>query len=366
MDFSYLAIVIGVGFLLLIFLILWKGRTRTAEDQALSLLQQQLDSLRDQVGKSLTELSTALSRQLQEVTGQVGKRLDKSTEVLANVSRQMGALSQATERVYEVGRNISTLEQILRAPKFRGGLGELLLGELLSQILPKRYYQEQYSFKSGDKVDAVIFIGQGMVPVDSKFPLENFRRIVECSTEGEGKKAKKAFLQDVKRHIDDISAKYILPDEGTYEFALMYIPAENVYYETIIKGEGEGEGVFSYALKQKVFPASPNTFYAYLQTIVLGLKGLKIEKGAKEILEHLARLQGDFSRFRKEFDILGGHIANSKNKYEEAGRKLNQLEDRLATRLSGIETAGALPEETPSLPGIEEEGEEKSLLDQQE
>lgn len=355
LGFSYLvAIAIGGAVFISLLIIFLRGR-KGEEYQALSLLQQQLDSLREQMGKSLTELSTTVSRELKEITGQVGNRLDESTKVLADVSRRMGALTEATEKIYDVGKNISTLEKMLRAPKFRGGLGEFLLGELLSQILPRDYYKEQYTFKNGEKVDAVVFIGKGMVPIDSKFPMENFRRIIESTTDEEKKEARKAFLRDVKRHIDAISSKYILPDEGTYEFALMYIPAENVYYETIIKDEGKGEGVFSYALKRKVIPVSPNTFYAYLQTIVLGLKGLEIEKKSKEILTHLARLRGELSRFREEFDVLGRHLANSKNKYDEAARRLTRIEDKFTTGLTGIETAGALPEETPLLPGIEEE-----------
>jgi DNA recombination protein RmuC len=146
--------------------------------------------------------------------------------------------------------------------------------------------------------------------------------------DAERKALRKRFITDVKKHVDAIAQKYILPDEGTYEFALMYIPAENVYYETVLKDE-EGEGLYPYALQKRVIPVSPNSFYAYLQVIIHGLKGLHIEERAREIMDHLARLQGDEAKFRQDFETLGTHIENARKKYEEADRKLARLEDKL-------------------------------------
>jgi DNA recombination protein RmuC len=181
-------------------------------------------------------------------------------------------------------------------------------------------------------VDAVIKLGGSLVPVDSKFPLENFKRILEAPTEEEKGKARKQFIADVKRHIDAIANKYILPDEGTYDFALMYIPAENVYYETIIKDDSAGDKNLSqYALSKRVIPVSPNSFYAYLQAIVLGLKGMKIEERAKEIIQYLSRLQGDFSRFRDEFNLLGKHLGHAQSSFQNAERRLDQFGQKLLT-----------------------------------
>ncbi|TAJ77278.1 DNA recombination protein RmuC, partial [bacterium] len=227
--------------------------------------------------------------------------------------------------------DIASLQEILRAPKLRGGLGEYFLADLLGQILPPDHFSMQFAFRSGEKVDAVVKIGGSLVPVDSKFPLENFKRMLDAVAEDEKGKARKQFASDVKKHIDVIAAKYILPDEGTYDFALMYIPAENVYYETIIKDDAGGgdKSLSHYALSKKVIPVSPNSFYAYLQAIVLGLKGMKIEERAKEIIQYLSRLEGDFSRFKEEFNLVGKHLGHAQSSYQGAEKRLDQFGQKL-------------------------------------
>jgi len=255
----------------------------------------------------------------------------QTTESFGHIQSSLGRLTEASRHMEEVGKNIAGLSDILRAPKFRGGIGELLLGDLLSQILSPEHYKLQYSFSSGERVDAVIVLKVGMVPVDAKFPLESFQRMI-ASSEGEiQRKHRREFTRAVKGHIDGIAQKYILPDEGTFDFALMYIPAENIYYETIIKDEGLGEerSLLSYALEKRVIPASPNSFYAYLQAIALGLKGLQIEKKAQEIMQYLARIEGDFDRFKDEYSTLGGHIERARKKYDDASKSLDRFEDKL-------------------------------------
>jgi DNA recombination protein RmuC len=257
------------------------------------------------------------------------------------VSERLGELSKTSEQIHEVGKNISTLQEILRPPKLRGGIGEQFLGELLSQILPSEFFTLQYTFSSGERVDAVVKLGERLVPIDSKFPLDNFKRIIECKTEEERKVYQKTFYRDVKKHIDDIASKYILPQEGTYDFALLYIPAENVYYETITKDEafGEDKGIFNYALRKKVVPVSPNSFYAYLQVIVFGLRGLKIEKDAQRILDSLAGLDKELEGFQGDFQLTGKHITNAMSKFEDARRRM----DRFYLKLDQIERQPSLP-----------------------
>jgi DNA recombination protein RmuC len=201
-------------------------------------------------------------------------------------------------------------------------------------------------------VDAVIRLGGKLVPVDSKFPLENFRKMVEVKAEEERRPLRKRFITDVKKHIDAIASKYILPDEGTYDFALMYIPAENVYYECIIKEDETREEapLTEYSLKRRVIPVSPGCFYAYLQAILLGLKGFQIEENARLIMQNLARLQGDFQRFVGDFEVMGKHLMNAKGKYDESEKRLERFQDKLASIAedkSPIRLEVAAPAELP-------------------
>ena len=284
--------------------------------------------------KRLKEQGDALSKA-------VGERIDGTIKVFGELQKGMGELTEKTKVIEEAGKNILTLQEILQAPKPRGGLGELLLERLLADTLPRKFYDLQHKFRSGEAVDAVVRIGGNLVPIDAKFPLEDFERIVAAESEKEKENLRKDFTRVVKKHIDNVT-KYILPDENTFDFALMYVPAENVYYEAILQSE-----ICSYCLQKKVFLVSPNSFYAYLQAIVLGLKGLRIERDTQEILGRLQRLQADFNAFQQDYDTLGGHIYKAAKKYEEASAKLTRLGGRL--ELAGGVSAEKLPEASTSV-----------------
>ena len=318
------------------------------EDQSLLLMQQQIDQLRVQLSQALNNHTQLVQQQLGQVLGNVnerlkengeilertqqnlGERLDNAARVVGSVQKSLGGLEEANRKIYEVGKDIASLQEILRAPKLRGALGEFFLEDLLAQILPTHHFAIQHAFKSGERVDAVIKLGGSLVPVDSKFPLENFKRMLEAANDDERARTKRQFIGDVKKHVDAIADKYILPDEGTYDFALMYIPAENVYYETIIKdGSEEERNLSQYALSKRVIPVSPNSFYAYLQAIVLGLKGMKVEERAKEIIQYLSRLRGDFGKFRDDFDLLGKHLGHAQSSYQTTEKRLEQFGQRL-------------------------------------
>lgn len=301
--------------------------------QTTDVLFQSLKSTTDSVNQQLTLVANQLSsvtQQMQTNTGDVGNRLDKASNVIQAVQAKLGELSQATREIKELGQSVSKLEDMLKAPKFRGGLGELLLEDLLKQVLPGKFFEMQYTFRNGQTVDAVIHTAGGKVPVDSKFPLENFRKMIEAQTDQEKKSAARAFISDVKKHIDAIAQKYIVPDEGTFDFALMYIPAENIYYETIIKDEtlGDESSLFTYAAHKHVVPVSPNSFYAHLMVIVQGLKGLQIERSAKEIAQHLQRLVSELQKFTDIFETLGTHLNNAKNNYDKADKQLSNFTNR--------------------------------------
>ncbi len=350
----------------------WREMRATKEkDPAFLLMQQQVDALRDQVRRSLDGNVQLVNQQLSSLSGQVTGQLNS---VAARMSEQVGAgmglvqkasqhfservqevqsrlaqLEEANKRIWEVGRSIASLQEILRAPKMRGGIGEFLLGDLLAQIMPAECFSLQYTFKSGERVDAVLHLSQGLVPVDAKFPLENFQKALLAQDDGTKKNCLKLFAADVRKHVEAIANKYILPQEGTCDFALMYIPAENVYYEAFIKDEalGDGKSLREYAFLKHVVPVSPNSFYAYLHTILLGLRGMKVEESAREIIHHLAGLRGQLARFQEEFRKLGRHVEQAKGSFDSTQRQLERFSDKL----NSLETPSPLlPSEEPPEP----------------
>lgn len=295
------------------------------------LFKERFDFLREDIGGKVSKQNETifhLQRSIDHRLGENSNRLDNAAKSYAQVTNKITELQEATNKVFEVGKDISSLQEILRAPKIRGGFGEVMLENILSQILPRENYALQYKFKNGETVDAVIKLKEGLISVDSKFPLENFQKMLKTSNEQEKREFRKKFISDVKKHVDAIAEKYILPDEKTFNLALMYITAENVYYETIIKDE-EDLGLLEYFSQKRVIPVSPNSFYAYLITVAKGLQGMEIEKKAKEIMNNLERLRGEYGKFNREFLILGRHITDTKNKYEIAEKRLDRFGDRL-------------------------------------
>jgi DNA recombination protein RmuC len=314
-----------------------RGHLSQALEASAARTQTQLGQILNHVSERLKENAETM----RENQHHLGERLDGAAQLVGRMQKSLGTLEEASRRIFDVGKDISALQDIFRAPKVRGGLGEFLLEDLLRQVLPARHFTMQHRFKSGEKVDAVIRLGEGLVPVDSKFPLENFRRGLQAAGgEEERFKAQRQFAADVKKHIDAIALKYILPDEQTFDFALMYIPAEAVYYETIVKQDGSGEKSLSeYALSRRVIPVSPGSFYAYLQAIVVGLRGMKIEERAKEMSVCFSRLQGDLARFGEEFGLVGRHLSHAQSAYQSSERRLDQVVQKLRGALGEDENA---------------------------
>jgi DNA recombination protein RmuC len=360
LEITFLAAVAALllGLTVAVIVLLRRGAPSRAEpdNQGMTLLQQQVEALREQTARALADNTSTINQRLSDIDrkmGQsndtIGARLADANRTVANVRESLGALSQATQRVYEVGKDIASLQDILRTPKLRGIIGELFLGDLLKQVVPN-HYELQYRFKTGEAVDAVVRLAERLVPIDAKFPLEDFQRLnAETDTE-KRKPLRRKFLAVVRKHIDAIAQKYILPDEGTFDFALMYIPAENVYYETIIKSHPDDDNLTEYAISRKVIPVSPNSLYAYLQVIVLGLRGFEVEQRAEEILRHLGRLQQEFGRFHEEFDVLGTHLKNARSKYDDAVKRLDRFESKLSLE-SGLASGESEQRSPEQLPG---------------
>jgi DNA recombination protein RmuC len=322
------------------------GQASTGES-----LRQGLEEARRTLQSQLEGLVGAVNTQLAQSQKNLGEQFQGATQVFGELKGQLGHVAEMATRMEKLGREIDELQGILKAPKLRGLLGEASLEEFLRQVLPQGCYEMQYRFADGLAVDAVIRLREHIVPIDAKFPLESFQRLQATSEEGARKSARREFERSVKARIDEIASKYIRPGEGTFDFALMFVPAEAVYYEVIIRDEGTADsgGLLAYATALRVVPVSPNSFYAYLATILTGLKGMQVEARAREIQLELGRLQQELAHFGEVFRLVGKHVGDAHRKFEEAERLGGRLTDRVAA-LTGGETAAVEAGERGALP----------------
>lgn len=306
--------VIIVGFVVTLFLLRrWTSQSQPIDPTIASWLKATNDSMRG--------TSSDVTRVLQENTRQLNERLDTATKVISDVQKNLGEMS-------EVGRGIKTLQEFLQSPKLRGGLGEEILNEMIGQTFPKNSFQLQYTFKSGAKVDAVLKTDAGLLCIDSKFPMENFARMVK-GEEG----SKKEFGSDVKKHISDIAKKYILPEENTCDFALMYIPSESIYYEIANTPE-----LMNYSRTMRVYPVSPNTLYAHLQVLLLSFQGKELESKSKQVFQLLRGIQKDYTKVEESMGVLGKHLTNAHNQMGTVSMTFGQMGQKLThTQLVGEE-----------------------------
>jgi DNA recombination protein RmuC len=260
-----------------------------------------------------------LLESLQRNTNALNERLDNAAKIIAGVQRNIGEMS-------EIGRGMKDLQEFLQSPKLRGNVGEQVLKELLSQMLPKQSFHLQYSFKSGEKVDAAIKTSAGIIPVDSKFPMENFRKMISAQSNSQKKAHKAQFEKDIKKHVNDISKKYILTEEGTIDYALMYIPSEAVYYEIV-----NNPKIFEYAGGKRVLPVSPTTFYAYMKAILMSFEGQKIEAKAREILAAIRAIQKDYNKVEDNLSTLQRHLNNAYNMMANVLTSFTQLGQKITS-----------------------------------
>ncbi len=256
--------------------------------------------------------------------------VSRSHSPLSEIQQKLGSLQTAATQMQEIGKEVSSLKSILHAPKLRGNFGEYLLYNLLKDTLPPKNFAVQYQFSDGSAVDAIIRLGKNIISVDSKFPLESFERYLTSTDSESKKKAKTEFTRSVKGRIDEISKKYIRPQEGTFDFALMYIPSESVYYEILTNDTQKGYELFDYAMKSRVIPVSPNTFYAYLMAIVYGLKGMKIEEQAESIIKKISGIQKNFKDLTEEINTLGKHLTNASAKFSEVKEKAEKISGQIS------------------------------------
>jgi DNA recombination protein RmuC len=248
----------------------------------------------------------------------VHERLDRAAKIIAEVNKELGG-------VKEIGHQMQSLQDFLRSPKLRGNIGEQVLKDLLEQYFSRQHFELQYKFSDGQIVDAILKTKEGIIPIDSKFPLENFRKLISAKNEDEKSKIAPLFYRDVKRHVDSISKKYILPQEGTVDFAIMYIPSEAVYYEIISADENLDE----YAREKNVYFVSPNSFYYFLKIIMMGMRGQQLQEEVKKIFQLLSAIQKDTQRLGEIIGVLTTHINNAKNAIDKVNNEFFKLSSRI-------------------------------------
>jgi len=256
---------------------------------------------------------------IQKTNQDISKRLTDAAKLFAEVQNKVGQMT-------ELGRSMKDVQELLKGPKTRGLFGEDALESLLKQVLPSQHYQMQYRFQSGEAVDCVIKLKEGMICIDSKFPLENFRALMKSENEEDRENFRKAFFRDVKKHIESIAKKYILTNEGTLDFALMYVPMESVFQE--IANE---QTVMEFARSKKIYITSPNSFYHYIAVIVQGLRGAQLNEMTTKVLNIISAIKQSSDKFAMNLNVLNKHVTNAKNTVEIVNEDFRSLSSKIDT-----------------------------------
>src|SRR5947208_9124188 len=293
----------------------------------------QLETIAKSVAQRLDSVAPALQDAVKnsaQITGQMtSDAQNKMADELKNTRDQISQMELLLGEVQQAGKQMSqtaqTLEGILGGAKSRGSLGEVTLERLLEDSLPSAQYVRQYKFSSGEAADTVIKLrDKKLMAIDSKFPLDAYRRI---ATEGE--EARRAFVTAVKGQADAIAKKYIVPEEGTLDLALMFVPSETVYYELLMSADGKGLALDAYCRERQVIAVSPNTLYAHLCVIAMGLRGMQTEENVRRLLGSLSGLEKQLEKFAEKFGVLGTHLKNAAQSYSEADKLLEKTQDGL-------------------------------------
>jgi len=366
MNTAYLYFGIALFAIAIIALLVWilirtkpqEKKEEETNDKAFSLLLQQMESLRESLERKLTETNTQMHQSVQAQLSSSQKLIQEITKQVADqlieVNKGMSETKETNKQVFTLAQQLGDLEKVLKNQKTRGNLGEMGLELILSNILPPTAYQMQYSFKNGETVDAVIFTNEGkFIPVDAKFSLDNYRRLLDEEDETRKEELAKLFRTDLKKRIDE-TAKYIRPSEGTLPFAFMFIPAEGIYYDLLVNEVGTTKAntrnLIDYAHhEKKVIIVSPTTFSAYLQSVLYGFKAFQIEKQAVEIKKNVEKLGRHLKSYEEAFTKLGNTLGTAANHYNKASHQLRQV-DKDILRITG---------ESPQIETLKIDGPEK-------
>lgn len=315
--------------------------------QASDLVLERIRSLGESIGEtkkmfseSLLTSSQRLSDSMAKQTRDIHDRLSRAAEVIGDLKREAGSFS-------EVGRSMKELHEFLKSPKLRGNIGEQVLGDLLAQMIPKNSFHFQYAFRSGDKVDAAIKTDAGILPIDSKFPMENFQRMVGSEEKADRDRAGKEFANDVRRHVRAIATKYIAADEGTTDFAIMYVPSESVFYEIATNAD-----LMDYARRNRIYPTSPNTMYATLSIIMRAFQGKEFAARSRQLLHVLRAIEKDYGSLEETLNVMGTHLSNAYHKFGDLSGKSQLLGQKISRSISlgNEEELPLLEEQNTSVP----------------
>ena len=342
-DFTLILIVFfivtaGAG---LVILFLKKERGKSGQDVIWNIINQDLKSIRQEIKDSREKNIDFLEKQIRE-----------SGKLIKDVTSELEKIHSDHQRVVELKTEVSKLTDVLANPKQRGILGEYLLETLLKNIFQPSQYQSQYKFKDGVIADAVIFVEEKIIPIDAKFSLENYNKIIEEKDSEKRQKLEKLFKNDLKTRIEE-TAKYIKPEEGTMDFAFMFIPSEGIYYDLLINQVGGIKSttydLIEYAFKEKhVIIVSPTSFYAYLQTVLQGLKALQIEKSTHKIIKRVETLQKHLVNYDTFLKKLGNHLGTTVNTYNQAYKEFGKIDKDVARLIEKEKTIEPLQLDKPS------------------
>ncbi len=300
------ALLVG-GLIIAVFLLIRRQLTEMASARA-----------NDQTVSMLNQNVVGMQQRLDTTNQAINQRLDKAAQVMQGLMKEAGTMN-------EIGRSIKEFQEFLNSPKLRGNIGEQILADALGQVFAKEQFELQFRFREGQIVDALIKSAQGYIPIDSKFPLEDYRRAVGLEDPAARKTAIHDFERAVRKHIDDIAKKYILPHEGTVDFAVMYVPSESIYYEIILNSDE----LMTHARSRRVILVSPNTFFHFLRVIMMGLERTQLAEESKRIWELLRGIQQDTTKFSESLGLVSRHLTNAKNAMDNASTEYGRLTNRI-------------------------------------
>lgn len=280
--------------------------------------ESQMQNQSDKVLAMLNDNMKGMQERMDKTSESLNSRLDRAAQVISQVNKELGSMS-------EIGRGLKDFQAFLSSPKLRGNIGEQILYDAIDQVFSAQQYEKQFKFKEGQVVDAVIRTSDSIIPIDSKFPMESFKVMYEAGSDDERSRCAREFVKSVKKHIDDVGRKYILPHEGTVDFAVMYVPSENVYYEIV----ANNDELMDFARERKVLLVSPNSFFHFLRVILMGLERGKIQEQAQKIWELLKGIQQENVKFAESLNLVNRHLTNAKNALDTATVEYTKFSNKI-------------------------------------